>query len=353
MADSQQNNTSFLQRWLEQVWYESGWQRIVSLPILLPLSALYCVINALQRKRDGVSRDEFPQYPFPIVVVGNISVGGTGKTPLTIYIVERLKHEGYKPAIITRGYGGEATSWPQSVTANSDPNLVGDEAVLMASRTQIPVIAGADRIASIELLKKEYECNVLVADDGLQHYKLPRDLQIAVIDGERMLGNGLCLPAGPLREPKSRLDYCDFIVKNGGDKNDGIKNNVNQSITMSLAGEFLLNLHSKEQRAITGFENKTVHALTGIGNPSRFYQSLEKAGLTLIKHSFPDHHAYTAKDLQFEDDYPVLMTEKDAVKCHRLISEDDKYWMLPVQARLSPEFDEQLLEKLQKTPPHF
>jgi len=328
----QKNRTSWLQQWLEKVWYENGSGRW----ILLPFSALYCAINTYQRK---TQTKRLPKLPCQVIVVGNISVGGTGKTPLTIHIVNFLKSFGYKPAIITRGYGGKAGSWPQSVTAESDAKMVGDEAVLMASRTGVPVYAGADRLDSIQYILKEHDCNVIVADDGLQHYKLPRDIEIAVIDGQRQFGNGYCLPAGPLRENKERLDECRLIVVNG-------ENDIqNQWITMNLQGDTLVNLKTDEEKQLVHFSGKEVHALTGIGNPQRFFSSLEQQGLQLTSHSYPDHYDFKANDLLFDDDKAVIMTEKDAVKCKRLVS-SDQYWFLPVIADLPEEFDQQLLKHL-------
>lgn len=343
MANSHDNRTSALQQWLEHVWYKNGWKRWISYPLLLPLSGLYCLINGIQRKGQQASQQKNTRTHSPIIVVGNITVGGTGKTPLTIHIVESLKKSGYKPAIITRGYGGKATSWPQSVNPQSDPNLVGDEAVLMSSRTQVPVIAGADRLASIDMLEKEHDCNVVVADDGLQHYRLPADIKIAVVDGKRQFGNAFCLPAGPLREVKSRLAQCGFIIVNGGNK---IKEY--QSYRMILKGNTLFNLGTKEQLSLDGLSGKNVHGVTGIGNPNRFFEHLQKAGLNVIPHSFPDHYVFEKDDLLFDDDYAIIMTEKDAVKCHRLIKSSDKYWMLPVVAKLSETFDNQLLEQLKE-----
>lgn len=330
----QNNRTSWLQQWLEKVWYENGRGRWV----LIPFSVLYCAINAYLRK---TQTKHLPTLRCPVIVVGNITVGGTGKTPLTIYIVNLLKDAGYKPAIITRGYGGKADSWPQSVTAESDTLMVGDEAVLMASRTGVPLYAGTDRLNSIQHLLKGHDCDVIVSDDGMQHYKLPRDIQIAVIDGERQLGNGYCLPAGPLREKKERLDECDLIVVNGNN------NQQNQWYAMDLKGDTLVNLKTAEERPLVQFSGKNVHALTGIGNPKRFYSSLKQQGLQLTTHSYPDHYDFKANDLLFNDDKTVIMTEKDAVKCKKLVTDNRKYWYLPVKAQLDDGFDQQFLNHME------
>ncbi len=334
MTNNTDNKTSWLQQWLERVWYENG----KGLFLLLPFSALYCVVSAYRRKTQSQSQ---PRLSCPVIVVGNITVGGTGKTPLTIHIVKLLQKAGYKPAIITRGYGGKATNWPQSVTAVSDAGMVGDEAVLMAINTGVPVYAGADRLESVRQLMEVEDCDVIVSDDGLQHYRLPRDIQIAVIDGERQFGNGLCLPAGPLREKKERLNDFDLMVVNTG------SNKQNHWYSMNMKGDTLINLKTHAEIPLDDFDDKKVHALTGIGNPQRFFSSLEKHGLDLIRHSFPDHYNFIQSDLNFNDQHAIIMTEKDAVKCSAFASEKD--WYLPVVATINENFDTQLLSLLEDT----
>jgi tetraacyldisaccharide 4'-kinase len=342
MPNKNNQKTSKLQQWLENIWYNKGTGKF----LLVPLTALYCSINSFQRFQHRHSKTKLP---CPVIVVGNITVGGTGKTPLTIYIVKLLQKAGYKPAIITRGYGGKAKTWPQSVTENSDSNLVGDEAVLMASRTQVPVYAGADRLQSIEVLsqaRQEHECDVIVSDDGMQHYKLPRDIQIAVLDGARMLGNGWCLPSGPLRERKQRLKACDLLVVNGEiveTKKDDLQ--AMPFFTMNLKGSILTNLVTGEQQTLDIFAYKKVRAVTGIGNPQRFFNTLEKQGdLQLNTYSFPDHHDFVEADFNFSDDLPVIMTEKDAVKCQKFAK--NNFWSLPITAELDNDFEKALLRFL-------
>lgn len=328
------DKTSWLQQWLENIWYKNAKGRF----LLLPLSALYCSINRYQRNKYSQNQ---PKIPCPIIVVGNISVGGTGKTPLTLFLTKLLQKEGFKPAIITRGYGGKATQWPQSVSPDTDPELVGDEAVLMATRSGVPVFAGANRLQSIKLLMETHDCDVIVSDDGLQHYKMPRDIQIAVVDATRLFGNGYCLPAGPLREKKERLDDCDFVIQNGG------KEPVNKSwIRMQLEGNTLINLKTGEKRSLDEFSGKTVNAVTGIGNPQRFFKSLEQGGLSLQTHSFPDHHSFQELDLSFNDNFPILMTEKDAVKCKKFSTKNQ--WYLPITASLNEKFNRDFLELLKQ-----
>lgn len=373
------NKTSSLQRWLESIWYDKNKTSSISRLLLIPLSYLYSAINNYQRKTQTANLlKSGTKLSCPVIVVGNITVGGTGKTPLTIHIVKLLQQAGYKPAIITRGYGGKATIWPQSVVADSDASIVGDEAVLMASSTAVPVYAGANRLESIEQLLKAHDCDVIVSDDGMQHYKLPRDIQIAVIDGERQLGNGYCLPAGPLREKKERLKDCDLIVVNGQKtqfielnhdgsdtasnetanhdvenhdiENRDIESYEIESFEMSLSGQTLINLLTLETKPLNDFDGQTIQALTGIGNPQRFYSSLKAQGLKVIENSFPDHYAFEKSDLNFDEASTVIMTEKDAVKCKPLISDSlngsKQYWCLPVTAKLPNEFNIALLTKL-------
>ncbi|MCL4169574.1 UNVERIFIED_CONTAM: hypothetical protein GTU68_054170 [Idotea baltica] len=218
--------------------------------------------------------------------------------------------------------------------------MVGDEAVLMATRTGVPVFAGANRLDSIQQLQADTDCDVIVSDDGMQHYKMPRDIQIVVIDGARGFGNGHCIPAGPLREKLNRLDKCDLMVVNGNPETNTER--LKKAYMMSLSGDNISNLISK-----------TVQAITGIGNPNRFYTTLESAGLLVNKNSFPDHHAFTQNDLLFESDEMVIMTEKDAVKCKHLIAEETNYWYLPISAVLPKEFDQKLLNLLKKKVPSF
>ncbi len=342
MQQPSNNQTSKLQQWLEHVWYSDSRGRF----LLIPLSAFYCAANAYQRQTQlkALSQNP-PNIKVPIIVVGNITVGGTGKTPVTVHIVNLLKRSGYKPAVITRGYGGKAQTWPQKVTPDSDAEMVGDEAVLMATSTGVAVYAGANRLESIQQLLAETECDVIVSDDGLQHYKMPRDIQIAVIDGERGFGNGYCIPAGPLREKINRLDECHLLVLNGQAKTENER--LKRAQLMSLSGDNLINLATAEERPLKDLSGKTVQAVTGIGNPKRFYSTLENTGLIVKQHSFPDHFAFSKNDLSFENDSTVIMTEKDAVKCKGLIGAQSNYWYLPVSAVLPKDFDDKLLTLLE------
>ncbi len=320
--------------WLEKRWYSS------TTPILLlPLEWLFRLLVALRRLAYRLGLLPSHAMPVPVIVVGNISVGGTGKTPLVVWLVSLLQKAGYQPGIVSRGYGGKAERWPQQVRPDSDPVMVGDEPVMLAQRCGCPVVAAPDRVAAAKALLNHVECDLIITDDGLQHYRLKRDIEIVVIDGERRFGNGHCLPAGPLREPPSRLDGVDFVVANG----------------LAGRGEFAMSLleagvRSVENDGLTktidAFAGQQVHALAGIGNPQRFFQLLRSRGLEVIEHSFPDHHDYQPQDLDFSDSLPILMTEKDAVKCRRFANQ--QMWYVSVNAHLPEPMALRLLQMLKK-----
>jgi tetraacyldisaccharide 4'-kinase len=250
--------------------------------------------------------------PVPVIVIGNVSVGGTGKTPFVIWLADKLKQHGLRTGIVTRGYRGRGRQWPRRVAADTDPREVGDEPVLLARRTGCPVVAGPDRVACVEALLEGSRVDVVLSDDGLQHYRLGRRFEIAVVDGVRGMGNGLCLPAGPLRELPSRLQEVDAIVVNGG--------------TWGHAGVFraqavvtkVYNLKDGAVRTLDSFRSEQVHAVAGIGNPQRFFDLLEAADLDVIPHPLEDHADIGPAELTFDEPGAVLITEKDAVKCERL-----------------------------------
>jgi tetraacyldisaccharide 4'-kinase len=324
-------------------WLERQWQRVTPASVLLyPASVLFRTIVALRRKAYSVTLLKSRRLPVPVVVVGNITVGGTGKTPLVLWLASFLSQHGMRPGIVSRGYGAHARA-PRAVTPDSEPSRVADEPLLLAQRSRCPVWIGADRVAAGEaLLRANSQCDVIVSDDGLQHYALARDLEIAVIDGTRGLGNGFMLPAGPLREPASRLREVDAVVIHAPprplDKRKG-------AIGMKLEGREFRNLLNPGH--IVGpehFQRRRVHAVAGIGNPARFFAHLEALGLTFEAHPFPDHHGYTQADLAYEDADAILMTEKDAVKCTAFAHES--HWALCVDAVPDPELGELVLRKL-------
>lgn len=316
--------------WLNQQWYR---KKNLLAYCLTPLSWLYEIIIFLRRLFYRCGLKKITRFPVPVIVVGNITVGGTGKTPLVAWLCGWLQSQGFKPGIVSRGYGGKAMSWPQEVTSKSDPELVGDEAVLLAQQTDCPVVVDPNRVVAVTKLLRNHGCTIIVSDDGLQHYAMGRDIEIAVIDGIRRFGNGLCLPAGPLREPIQRLKTVDFAVVNG--QVDG------NEYSMNFTPGNIYNVRRPQQSLdIALLKNKTVHAVAGIGHPQRFFQQLESIGFTIIRHEFPDHHVYKPADFNFDDDAIILMTAKDAVKCNSFA--DDRYWCLPVDVDIDVRFKEKL-----------
>jgi tetraacyldisaccharide 4'-kinase len=267
----------------------------------------------------------------PVLVVGNLTVGGTGKTPLVLWLVDRLREQGFRPGIVSRGYGSKQGRQPISVTPDSAAAQVGDEPLLLARRSACPVMIHPDRVRAARALLATHSVNVIVSDDGLQHYRLARDLEIAVLDGQRRYGNGRLLPAGPLREPLSRLRSIDFMVCNGAHPGPG-------EAAMTLQGDNAVSIVDPLRvRPLGRFGlGARVHAVAGIGNPARFFAHLRGAELVPIEHPFPDHHAFSADDFAFPDALPIIMTEKDAVKCRGLCGPNA--WYVPVQARLDSEF---------------
>ena len=327
--------------WLVRSWYgKSPW-----LLVLLPLSLIFYLLSSLRRWLYRVGLLASFKADVPLVVVGNISVGGTGKTPLVIALVKQLQREGFTPAIISRGYGSKADQYPYFVDANSSATCSGDEPLLIAKRTAAPVVIDARRGRAIAALQARYpECDVIISDDGLQHYAMQRDVEIAVVDGKRGFGNGYLLPAGPLRETVSRLRSVDFLVTNGS---TGLSL-PGESFAMQLAVSAVITLDGSQSVVPTSWQlSKRVHAVAGIGNPQRFFDTLQAQGFEVIPHAFDDHHRYRIEDLQFDDELPVLMTEKDAVKVRELSLAGGEYWYLAVDAELPDAFFNQLVAGIQ------
>lgn len=315
---------------LVSAWYKkSPW-----LKLLTPVSWLYQGVSNSKRCIYQRKLIKTKSFPIPIVVVGNITVGGTGKTPLIIELARILKENGYTPGIVSRGYGGKLGDVPHLVSIASDPNLCGDEPVLLARRSQCPVVICKKRVQAIEkLLELAPNCDVILSDDGMQHYAMRRDIEIAMVDGVRRFGNNLCLPAGPLREPVARLKSVDFIVNQGG--------TYPHEFAMQLVNQKIYNLY--DTKAVFTQE-AAVHAVAGIGNPQRFFQHLRNLGFNIIEHVFPDHHRFQPHDIDFGKNSTVLMTEKDAVKCVKFA--DARHWCVAVTATCDAEFIKLFLERL-------
>ena len=317
------------QQFINKIWYEDHHLLWPLSWALVLLGWLYCFIAAARHFLYKFGPLTVYRLDVPVIVVGNFTAGGTGKTPLVIWLAEYLKTGGYKPGIVSRGYRASSDKRVQRVETDSDPAVVGDEPVLIARRSQCPVAIGCRRdIAAKELIDRS-GCDVIIADDGLQHYRLHRDIQINVIDGRRRFGNRRCLPAGPLRESLARLKEMDITVVNGrADR---------QEHRMDYRLQALVNLNKPGKRApLHSFAQRPVHAVAGIGDPERFFSCLRQHRLQIIEHIFPDHHYYSSKEIHFDDDLPVLMTEKDAVKCDGICS--DRHWYLPVDAEVSESF---------------
>ena len=276
----------------------------------------------------------------PVVVVGNISVGGTGKTPVVIWLARELKKRGYRIGIVTRGYGGRSRDWPRTVAPDGDPAELGDESVLLARRTTCPVVAGPDRVAAVSQLLAEANVNVVLSDDGLQHYRMQRVFEVAVVDGIRGLGNGLCLPAGPLRELPARLKQVDAIVVNGGEwGHTGVYRG-------EATATRVVQVVSGVSKALQEFSGQSVHAVAGIGHPERFFSLLEDHGLDVDARALSDHAEIDASDLRFDDDAAVLVTEKDAVKCRQFAHE--RVWSVVVDFQFAAHDGERLMRLLQR-----
>ena len=305
---------------LQKIWYEDHPLYL----LLLPLSWIYVLGTTIRQFLYNSGLLPTRQVDIPVIIIGNITVGGTGKTPLIIWLADYLKQSGFKPGIISRGYGGRAKKWPQQVRPDSNPSQVGDEPVLLAQRTKCPVAVAPARYRAALELQGLGTCDVILCDDGLQHLELHRDLEIAVVDGDRRFGNGHILPAGPLREATTRLESVDLVVANArAGKNEFL---------MEYSPVSLISLNDETQtldfEKLRGIQ---VNAVAGIGNPQRFYSYLRGLGCQVIKREFPDHYDFRQKDIEFGNDYPVIMTEKDAVKCRSIAHENCYYLKIDVQ----------------------
>ncbi|HLZ98173.1 MAG TPA: tetraacyldisaccharide 4'-kinase [Steroidobacteraceae bacterium] len=307
-----------VQSWLNGIWYD----RAAPPWWMVPLSLTYGAVSGSRRFLYARRLRSALRISCPVVVVGNVSVGGTGKTPLVCWLVARLAQRGYKPGIVTRGYGGSSRD-VRRITAADDPGMVGDESVLLARRTGAPVAIGRNRPAAAQLLAGD-GCDVIVSDDGLQHYALARDCEVVVIDGDRRFGNGWLLPAGPLREAPGRLRDADAVVVNGG------RALLQGALSMRLEAKTAVALRGGAVQPLRAFAGASIHAVAGIGNPERFFNMLRSSGIEVLGRPLPDHASLEPRDIDFDDDKSVFMTEKDAVKCARFAGA--RHWYVPVTA---------------------
>jgi len=368
-----------LEQQINKLWYPKVYKNGYKNILLLPFSLIYFTIIKLKYfyykyfyKILNKNSDK-SNIKIAVIIIGNITVGGTGKTPLVIYLAKELVKMGYKPGIISRGYGGgfsKSSSKSLILDASSTPSQTGDEPYLIYNNTNLPVAIGKNRVNSIELLISKYpDINIIISDDGLQNYKLinyiknnnKNNIEIIVIDSDRGFGNGAILPMGPLREPKSRLNKVDFVILNGS--NNKISNNINLNkyklnnknnlIDLNIIPDnYLININNlnkleSNKLELNKFKNTTVHAVAGIGNPDRFFKLLRENNINIIEHVYRDHYNYNILDLDFNDNLPIITTEKDAVKLSNLNLSSNNIWYLPITAELPANFINKICEKLQ------
>ncbi|RON74262.1 tetraacyldisaccharide 4'-kinase [Pseudomonas chlororaphis] len=314
-----------------------------ALKLLQPLEWLYRRVVVRKRERFLAGESNVYQPSVPLVVVGNITVGGTGKTPLILWLIEHCQRSGLRVGVVSRGYGAKPPQWPWRVTAEQSAAVAGDEPLLIVQRSGVPLMIDPDRSRAVRALLAAEPLDLILSDDGMQHYRMARDLELVLIDAARGLGNRRCLPAGPLREPVERLQSVDAVLYNGAsdDREDGF--------AFRLVPTALVNLQSGERRGLEHFApGQALHAVAGIGNPQRFFTTLETLHWQPVPHAFADHAEYSAQALSFTPALPLVMTEKDAVKCRAFAAPD--WWYLAVDAVPSPAFvawfDTQLMRLL-------
>jgi len=330
---------------MQKIWYEDSAAYLV----FLPLSWLFAFLTYLRRQlyeRGFLKRVRINR---PVVVVGNITVGGTGKTPVAIWLARQLGNRGLQAGIVSRGYGGSIGSDPVRVTSDSDPSVVGDEAILMARRSGCPVVVHPNRVRAAQDLSM-LGVDIVITDDGLQHYRLSRQYEIAVVDGTRGFGNGRLLPAGPLREPISRLDFVDrALVNKSVMRSERAIRGLPADVPVTefyLKGTIARSLDDSDEAPLARFAGKKIHAVAAIGNPGRFFTFLESHGMQVIEHALPDHANLTEADLRYDDGFDVMMTEKDAVKCSDLTI--PRCWYVPVEVAVdqSQDWIDELCDRL-------
>lgn len=309
---------------INRIWYGKHFVKWV----LLPFSWFYSIV--IRIRRWYLQRFCQQNYPVPVIVVGNVTVGGVGKTPVVIELAKKMQQKGLKVGIVSRGYGAKIKHFPYEIQLNDSAELVGDEPLMIARRINCPVVIAPKRTEAVRHLLDKHSVQIIISDDGLQHYRMGRSIEIAVIDGMRGLGNGYCLPAGPLREPDSRLKQVDFVIVNEGAWEN--------AYSMEIIPKKIVRLTTKEEVSTDSFTNE-VAAVAGIGNPQRFYSTLSQLGIKFKPYPYPDHYQFKLHDLNYVESQ-VIMTEKDAVKCYSFSS--DKLYYLPVEAKLNDSFWEAL-----------
>ncbi|MFK7794304.1 MAG: tetraacyldisaccharide 4'-kinase [Gammaproteobacteria bacterium] len=310
-------------QWVNSVWY--GENKLSHL--LSPLSGVFSILAKARQWKQNNSKINFS---VPVIIVGNITVGGTGKTPMVTALVKNMQQQGYKPGVASRGYGGK-TIHATLVESSHSADQVGDEPLMIFNNTQASVVVGKNRLEVIQQLINTHQCDVIICDDGMQDYRFEHDIEIIMVDGDRVFGNQKLLPAGPLREPISRLQIADFVVATA----KVIPAVSSDCMKLELA-ECVKLTDPNDRSTLEQFKGQTVHAVAGIGNPNRFFNNLASLGLKVIEHAYPDHASYEMSDFSFSDQNPILMTEKDAVKCQTLSL--DNAWFVPMQTKLPDDF---------------
>ncbi len=309
---------------------------------LLPFSCLFGFIIAIRRRFYQSRFYKIRKFAMPLIVVGNITIGGTGKTPFVIWLAHFLRAQGYQPGIVSRGVGGRQQIMPRQVSVDDKVAEVGDEALLLLANANCPVVIGVDRVKAVEYLLQQNACDVVISDDGLQHYRLARSFEIVMVDAERGLGNQCLLPAGPLREPVHRLDQADMVIYTGG----VFPQTNSAAFAMTLTPMHCISLNDAKRSMTFAELRQPVHAVAGIGHPQRFFRALKQAGLKIEEHVFPDHHLYQAADFAGLSSCPILMTEKDAVKCRDF--SDERFWYSAVKTTVDAGVEQVLLNKLRE-----
>ena len=315
-----------------------------ALSLLRPLEWLYRAVVQRKRARFLAGEGVIYRAPVPVVVVGNITVGGTGKTPMILWLIEHCRRQGLRVGVVSRGYGAQPPQLPWRVQADQAASVAGDEPLLIVQRSGVPLMIDPDRSRAVAALLAVEPLDLILSDDGLQHYRLARDLELVLIDAARGLGNRHCLPAGPLREPVERLQSVDALLYNGASRD------LQDGYGFTLQPRTLVNLRSGEQQPLSHFPaGQALHAVAGIGNPQRFFNTLERLHWRPVAHAFADHASYSAELLRFSPALPVLMTEKDAVKCRTFAADD--WWYLAVDAEPSAAFVAWFDQQLQRLVP--
>lgn len=323
----------YIKKYLLESWYQIHPLRW----LLSPISTLFRIAITLRQLCYKSKIFGRHSLPVPVIIIGNINIGGAGKTPLVIWLAQKLQKYGFKPGIISRGYGGISKRYPLLVSKDSDPKDVGDEPVIIARYIDCPIAVSPKRIEASTAVIKHFNCNIIISDDGLQNYSFNRNIEIVVVDAERTFGNKYCLPSGPLREPTSRLRYIDFLVCNGE------SNNYLFNITIS-ANKAINITDTSIQKSMIEFSGQDAHGIAGIGHPKRFFNLLTKFGINIMPHEFNDHYYFQSHDINFNDNRMILMTEKDAVKCQYFAS--DNMWYIPIKASVNGKLNQLIIKKL-------